>query len=283
MKLARIIRAALAALVFAFILRGDAIPPERVFDRRVDSAVAGQHFNFVSWEATAIADKLGQILSRDSPLSQGRGLSPPEQKALVLEYFSTAQRIRGFEEEVKKICSTTEREKAAQASLPLRLEVEELRRRQEEKRDLVEAILEEQTRRVLASQDFGLSDFVWPPIKFRFSRTPLYLVISPRQAIEVSKAVYLWPDIALEEREAIEEEIDRTFDVSSLIVGVGGLGAYPTMIAETPSLQWVLETTAHEWTHNYLAFKPLGWHYDDSYQLRTMNETVASIVGDEVG
>lgn len=279
MKLARrMIRAALAALFFAFILRGCAIPPQRVFDYRVDSMVAGQHFNFASWEAAAIADKVGQILWR-----QVENPGPVEQKTLVLEYFSTAQRIRELEGEVKRIYSTAEREEAPLASLPLRLELEKLRQQQERKRSSVEAVLEEQTRQILVSQGFGLLDFIWPPVKFRFSRTPLYLVISPRHTIEVRKAVYLWPDLDLEEREAIEEEIDNAFDVSSLIVGIGGLGAYPTMIAETPSLQFTLESAAHEWTHNYLAFKPLGWHYEDSQDLRTINETVASIVGEEVG
>ncbi len=274
----RMIGAALAALFFALILQGDAIPPKQVFDRQIDGMMAGRHFNFVRWEAAAIAGKLGQTFR-----SHGGNPGWTEQKALVVEYFSTTQRIRELEEEVKRIYSTTEREEAARASLPLRLEIKRLRQHQEERRGAVETILEEQTKHILLSQGFGLSNFLWPPVKFRFSQTPLYLVISPRDRIEVRKAVYLWPDLDLEEQEAIEEEIDHTFNVSSLIVGTGGVGAYPTMIAETPSLRWVLETIAHEWTHNYLAFKPLGWHYEDSYQLRTMNETVASIVGDEVG
>jgi hypothetical protein len=45
----------------------------------------------------------------------------------------------------------------------------------------------------------------------------------------------------------------------------------------------VLDTVAHEWMHTYLVFRPLGQHYYASGEMRTINETVASIVGDEIG
>jgi hypothetical protein len=48
-------------------------------------------------------------------------------------------------------------------------------------------------------------------------------------------------------------------------------------------LSWVLDTIAHEWAHTYLTFRPLGWNYDASGGMRTINETVASIFGEEVG
>src|SRR4030095_11142747 len=40
---------------------------------------------------------------------------------------------------------------------------------------------------------------------------------------------------------------------------------------------------AHEWTHNYLNIRPLGLNYSTTPELRTMNETTASIAGNEVG
>jgi hypothetical protein len=85
------------------------------------------------------------------------------------------------------------------------------------------------------------------------------------------------------EREEIEEQIDTTFDVSSLITGIGGLSAYPSMLLESSSVNWVTEVTAHEWTHHYLAPRPLGRSYLSSGEARTINETVASIAGREVG
>jgi hypothetical protein len=48
-------------------------------------------------------------------------------------------------------------------------------------------------------------------------------------------------------------------------------------------MEWVISTISHEWIHTYLAFRPLGWRYYDSGAMRTINETVASIAGDELG
>jgi hypothetical protein len=52
---------------------------------------------------------------------------------------------------------------------------------------------------------------------------------------------------------------------------------------ETTDLRWMLTVIAHEWTHNYLNVRPLGLNYSTTPELRTMNETTASISGDEVG
>jgi hypothetical protein len=55
------------------------------------------------------------------------------------------------------------------------------------------------------------------------------------------------------------------------------------MVMETTDLRWILDTIAHEWTHNYLTLRPLGINYTTTPELRTMNETTASIAGGEVG
>ena len=48
------------------------------------------------------------------------------------------------------------------------------------------------------------------------------------------------------------------------------------------NLEDFIETIAHEWIHNYLSFRPLGIKYASSTELRTMNETTASIAGSEI-
>jgi hypothetical protein len=55
------------------------------------------------------------------------------------------------------------------------------------------------------------------------------------------------------------------------------------MVTETTDLRWMLDTIAHEWTHNYLSLRPLGINYSTTPELRTMNETTASIAGNEIG
>jgi hypothetical protein len=55
------------------------------------------------------------------------------------------------------------------------------------------------------------------------------------------------------------------------------------MVTETTDQRWMLNTIAHEWTHNYLNVRPLGLNYSTTSELRTMNETTANIAGDEIG
>jgi hypothetical protein len=55
------------------------------------------------------------------------------------------------------------------------------------------------------------------------------------------------------------------------------------MVARTSNINWLAEVVAHEWIHNYLTLRPLGMLYMESPELRTMNETVASIAGKELG
>ena len=80
----------------------------------------------------------------------------------------------------------------------------------------------------------------------------------------------------------LEEQIEADFGLSALVVNVGGVGTYPTMVIETTSLKNLIETVSHEWIHNYLSLRPLGIRYSKNSDLRTMNETTASIAGEEI-
>jgi hypothetical protein len=109
------------------------------------------------------------------------------------------------------------------------------------------------------------------------------LVISPRHEIRNYRGVYLLPDVPETDRAELEAAIEDELDVSALLVDVGGIGSWPTLVIDNTSLRSLLDIVAHEWTHTYLLLRPLGLRYDDSRDLTTMNETVASIVGGEVG
>ncbi|MFN3625773.1 MAG: hypothetical protein ACK4TP_17130, partial [Hyphomicrobium sp.] len=81
---------------------------------------------------------------------------------------------------------------------------------------------------------------------------------------------------------AIEEAVAQGLNRSTLVVGIGGVGVYPTMVMSTTDLNWLVEVVAHEWTHNYLTLRPLGLLYEASPQMRTINETTASLAGKEI-
>jgi hypothetical protein len=109
------------------------------------------------------------------------------------------------------------------------------------------------------------------------------LIVAPRDHIHQIANVSVLPSLTLDEQIKLEDEVAHGLNVSTLVVGIGGVGVYPTMVTETTDLRWMLETIAHEWTHNYLNVRPLGLNYSTTPELRTMNETTASIAGNEVG
>jgi hypothetical protein len=112
---------------------------------------------------------------------------------------------------------------------------------------------------------------------------PLALIVSPRDHIEQIANISLDPDLTIDDQDALETKIDHGLNTSSLVVPIGGVGVYPTMVMRTTNLPWLLNTISHEWTHNYLTLRPLGFLYTTDPSLRTMNETTASIAGDEIG
>ncbi len=151
----------------------------------------------------------------------------------------------------------------------------------------VEATIERRIGSV--AKDLGITrsflfmhDIVWPPVDLEFTTSPRTLAVSPRDRIELADTSLLREDLTLAEVEAIERRREKRDNVAALAFATGGVGAYPTIVSYPEDYQRALEVAAHEWTHNYLAFRPLGIRYSDSNDLRTMNETVADIVGREV-
>jgi len=82
--------------------------------------------------------------------------------------------------------------------------------------------------------------------------------------------------------ERLEADVDR-LGVSSLVVTIGGISTYPAMIMQTGYRDWAVQTVAHEWLHDYLFLRPLGWSYGQSHDIIAINETVADIASQEVG
>jgi len=131
---------------------------------------------------------------------------------------------------------------------------------------------------------FSRVHWLFPPVDFEFDDPPYVLVISPRERIVEEKATLLRSDLTLEEAERLESDAEaRSDDISALVVPTGGVGAYPAIIEPTDDYLRALQVACHEWMHGYLYFHPLGVRYFENDTLRTINETVADIVGTEMG
>lgn len=152
---------------------------------------------------------------------------------------------------------------------------------------VVEAAIEGRIDAVL--QEIGvrgrlpLPGSVFPPVDIELALPPWVLVTSPRHRIERVGDELLAPDLALEDAVARERAAEAEDEgISALALRTGGVALYPAVVSSRRSYAGTVATAAHEWVHHYLSFYPLGLSYFRSQELRTMNETVADIVGDEV-
>ena len=235
-------------------------------------------FDYPNWVWDAAWTKLLQG-SIGAPYLFDRGTN----KHMVFEYLRVTEQLMQTEYAIEQVYANpdvTDKEATAEH---LRDRRDELIERQTLIAPFAEATLQGQV--VEALSDLGLTagGQTLPPLLYHTSPTPLALIVAPRDRIIQLTNISVLPTLTLDEQIQLEDKVSRSLDVSTLVVPIGGVGVYPTMVMETTDLRWILETIAHEWTHNYLTVRPLGLKYNDTPELRTMNETTASIAGTEVG
>jgi len=257
--------------------------PGRDFDAHLNSIVKPYLFSIVRWESRAIPHEASQWLF-------GKYKKIDDEAQMVTEYFSATERIKTLKSEIEAANAGS-----GEGDLPsLEAELSRLQERKMALQGAVEGIIEKQIRDTLAQR--GIFNPIielkvsFPPVNFKLEKPPYLLVVSPRDRIESMREITLKPSLILEEMENIEARVDES-GISSLVVELGGLGAtYPTFVTDEASLQFTLDTTAEEWLHQYLVFKPLGFRYlldltglSRDYEIAIMNETLASMVSKEIG
>jgi hypothetical protein len=267
-----------AALTVLAVLASGATWFPRSIPDRAAFLVAGDQFDFSRWTLEALGLKFSQ-----AALAPQDYLPSAARTQLVEEYVALEGEAEQLQEAVRKIFADPAVTDPLAASAAQRDNLSRVQARQTALRPHAEAILEEQVASLIAEEGFALGGQVLPPMSFHFSAIPLALILSPRQVIRQEASIQMDPDLPLEQQIALEQKVEPRLGLSALVVPLGGIGTYPTMIQETTSLNWIVETIAHEWTHNYLSFRPLGANYNLTPEARTMNETVASIVGREIG
>ena len=265
------------SMIFVLLLSAGA-SSGRDFDRKLDQAVKPHRFNLTGWEIKTLFGRIGQnIWSRAGKGEDGAGA--------VSEYVTLGNRIQALESQIDSTnCGTLQPELAG------------LQKQREALAETVETTIKRQL--VATLREHGIYQpwyknirlkLGFPPLDFKLESLPHLLVISPRDRIETLKTVLLVKDLNSPTMENIETAVDK-LDVSSLVADVGGLGTYPNLVGTDFGLQFILDTAAHEWTHEYLSFTPLGFRYvlglsglRQNPDIVTLNETVADIVGKEIG
>jgi hypothetical protein len=210
---------------------------------RLRAAAIGDGFDFVGWEASTLPGRV--LFAVGAPLRH----DPPPADALA-RYFALSDRTTP---EAMRLENVAETEIAARIS------------------------------RVLRDQRIGwlLLEFL-PPVEFEIAAAPHILVESPRTRIERLVAEPLRPDLSRADAVALEARTEGDGTRSALVVPSGGIATFPAVVASGDGYVDTVSAAAHEWTHHYLVLYPLGQEYFASNDARTINETVADVVGDEV-
>lgn len=264
------------ALLIVLLAVGTALTGGWLVTAAIDLPTGPEEYNLVRWEVRNLPNKW---LYRVGTLLRG-GPSEDEKGRQLERFLALDADIDSLERQAVAISSTES---------PILDELAALRRERERLENGVEATLEERVARV--AKDVGLESsfplfprarWLFPPVDFEFAAPPRVLAISPRDRIYLESSRLLRSDLTLEEIEAIEER-EEADGVSALVTGVGGVGAYPSVVPPGGDYAHLLETVAHEWLHQYLFFRPLGWRYFQDPTLATISETVASMAGRELG
>ncbi len=263
-------------LALAVGLESDGAPPGAL-KTRADRLVADLRFDFWGWEAKALWDKFTLWL-----LQPQRYMREADRCRFVREWVEQVAEARRLEEKISEAYTDPSVPDPLRATAQIRAERDRVRREIAARQPIAEAIIEEQVGVVLARDASGILGQPAPPVGIHITPLPYVLIASLRERIAVIYQAELVPGLTADRADALEDQMDRSLNVSSLVTPIGGMSAWPAMVLEFPSLEWWTEVAAHEWTHHYLNFFPLGWEYGENWEVRVINETVASLVGWEI-
>jgi len=265
------------ALAIVVALAGD-VPRLTGESDRVRTFTRTIEFDYPNWIWNAAWTKLEQA-TIGLPYLFDRGTN----KQVVVEYLRTTQRLIQAEIQIEKIFADPAIVDKESSSAYVRAQRDKLIARQNSLAPLAEATLQSQVSDAVAELGLTMSGQPIPPVLYHTTSAPLALIVSERSVIQQIANVSILPTLTLDDQIELEEQVTGSLNVSTLVVPIGGVGVYPTMVTETTDLRWMLDTIAHEWIHNYLTLRPLGVTYGMTPELRTMNETTASIAGNEIG
>jgi hypothetical protein len=245
---------------------------------QLQSIVGLYEYDFLVWESNAFINKGETILSGSQQF-----LDEQTRKQVVLDYLGLVQQAQQMEGRLNLIYSDPDIQEPALESQDLQSELAQTRITLEEQQLLAESIVQDQVAEILAEQGLEVLGQAWPPVLMHVTQVPSLLVVSPRDRIEKIHQVTLKTGLSTPTKEMLEGSVMETLDDSALVVPLGGIGTYPSMIIETSNINRLVEVVAHEWTHHWLTLHPLGLNYGFDPAVRIINETVASLVDQELG
>ena len=237
-----------------------------------ESTVASYRFNLLAWEAGNLFDKWYHELAALLPWNS---LQPREQRiALAEEFFQLGEEERRLESELLTISEASPRTREIRARL------DEVHGREGSIRPAVEQTVEREISDILHEEGFSSRiGAILPPVDTVLGHSPALLVTSPRDRILRLDNVLLRHGVRPDERTMLEDLTTQERNLSAIVVNIGGVGTFPTVVSSSSGLHFALNTVAHEWLHNWFFFQPLGQHFWDNPEMTTLNETAATWAG----
>ncbi|MFQ5471628.1 MAG: hypothetical protein ACE5FA_01915, partial [Dehalococcoidia bacterium] len=240
-------------------------------DDAAESAAEEHSYDIVTWEVRHMPQKwlykIGSLFRGGSDVSDEEALQ---------RYFSLGETVLRLERDA-----------------PGSDELSEARAERSELENRVEDVIEGRITAVLEDEGLALEPpifsnlgIVFPPVDFELDSPPRILAVSPRDRIELDDSFLLTPGLELETAIEIEADVESGNEgvegLSARVLTSGGVATYPSVLSEFDSYPDMINTAFHEWVHQYLIFFPLGRSYFSGPDVRTINETVASISGREL-
>lgn len=249
----------------------------------IDQATAPYQFSVVSWELANLPDKwVRQAIDVLPGISTDSEGSRRQEEAEL--YFERGRQLAETERWLIRLeAEHPTSPETAREIAQIAEHRAELMSRQEELGAHVEETLESAVANALQELGFGGWSGVFPPVDTVLTGSPTVLILSPRDHIERMDGAVLQTGLSSDERGQIESAVEDSTDWVALVANTGGIAFYPSIARSDVGLGFALETIAHEWVHHWLWFRPLGRRYFESGELATLNETVATIAGIEIG
>ena len=243
-------------------------------------AAAPYQYDLVEWH---VANSLSKWVHRATRALPWNSQSREDRQLQVREYFRLGAESSRLMSELRRAASQSGKDAASKRE-GLEAKLQQVRERREGLRNDVEETLEAHIGAVVAEAGLGSwGKLTFPPVDIRLTEPPKVLVTSPRDRILRTHDVLLTPDVKVTQIEELEDKLFKDSDLSALVLDIGGLATYPASLPNSQPLLSTLRSSAHEWLHHYLFFRPLGQNMFRDRNIQSLNETLAEMAGREIG
>lgn len=274
----RILRTLAAAGLVLMLLFSVGCSSSGDFDHQLNVVTKPYAFSVAGWEFATFWERTKELFTLKDKTTQ-------TDTQVTDQYIALHNQINDLKNQI----TNTNR-------LSIQPQIDTLQAQQDKITPQVEKIIKKQTSQVL--KDLGIYQpwykyiglkVLFPAPDFKIEPLPHLLVISPKNKIDEKTTILLQQNLTLAQMIQIEGSADN-LNVSALVVDLGGISTYPSLVSADSDFQFLVETCAHEWAHAYLTFEPLGFRYilnqaglTHNDDITTMNESTADIIGKEVG